>query len=333
MVRLRTVSVSDPGWTRRRVGRGFSYRDLAGDCLPAEDVARIRALVIPPAWTNVWICPHPRGHVQAVGTDAKGRRQYLYHPQWRIQRDLLKHEHVLEVAKRLPAARDKVSEILGSRERGLDFAVATAFRLLDLGYFRIGSDTYASTNGSFGLTTLRREHVRRQGQMLVFRFTAKSGVAQSVVIDDPSVIDAVEVMRRRRGGGGELLAYKQGRNWCDLTATHVNERLRVLLECEVSAKDFRTWHGTVHAAVALAQRPADTATKRKRAVAAAVRDVAEHLGNTPTVARASYVDERVIERYQAGQTIGAAVRRAEKTELPLDRQAIIERAVLRLLRS
>ena len=333
MVRLRTVAVSDVGWTRRRTGRGFTYLDQFGNRLPDEEIARIKSLVIPPAWNDVWICRRPNGHIQAVGTDAKGRRQYLYHPQWRIQRDLLKHDHVLEVARRLPPAREQVSEILGSGRRDLDFAVGTAFRLLDLGYFRIGSDTYASTNGSFGLTTLRREHVRRQGNLLVFRFTAKSGVQQSVVIDDPEVIEAVEVLRRRRGGGEELLAYKDGRTWRDLTATHVNERLRQLLACEVSAKDFRTWHGTVHAAVALAARPAESPTGRKRAIAAAMREVAQHLGNTPTVARASYVDERVIERYQAGQTIAVAVRRAEKETLPLERQAIVERAVLRLLRS
>jgi DNA topoisomerase IB len=332
MVRLRKVSASDVGWTRRRTGRGFTYLDSAGNRLPPQDIARIKSLVIPPAWTDVWICRYPQGHIQAVGTDAKGRRQYLYHPQWRIQRDLLKHDHVLDVARRLPPAREEVSTILGSGRRDLDFAVATAFRLLDLGYFRIGSDTYASTNGSYGLTTLRRDHVRRRGRVLVFEFTAKSGVEQSVVIDDPAVIEAVEVMRRRRGGGVELLAYKEGRSWRDLTATHVNDRLRQLLACEVSAKDFRTWHGTVHAAVALAVRPADTRTARKRAVAAAMRDVAAHLGNTPTVARASYVDERVIERYNSGQTIAAAVRRADKQPLPLQRQAVIERAVLRLLR-
>ena len=333
MVRLRRVSVNDVGWTRRRSGRGFSYLDHAGNRLSAEDMARIKSLVIPPAWTDVWICPHPRGHIQAVGTDAKGRRQYLYHPQWRIQRDQLKHDHVLEVARRLPPAREQVSSILASGRRDLDFAVATAFRLLDLGYFRIGSDTYTATNGSYGLTTLRRDHVRRRGSELIFSFTAKSGVEQSVRIDDPEVIEAVEVMRRRRGGGLELLAYKEGRSWHDLTATHVNDRLRQLLACEVSAKDFRTWHGTVHAAFALARRPAESRTSRKRAIAAAMREVAEHLGNTPTVARASYVDERVIERYQSGLTIAPAVRRADREPLPLVRQAVLERAVLRLLRS
>jgi DNA topoisomerase IB len=333
MVRLRRVSVNDVGWTRRRSGRGFSYLDHAGNRLSAEDVARIKSLVIPPAWSDVWICPHPRGHIQAVGTDAKGRRQYLYHPQWRIQRDQLKHDHVLEVARRLPPAREQVSSILASGRRDLDFAVATAFRLLDLGYFRIGSDTYTASNGSYGLTTLRRDHVRRRGHELVFSFTAKSGVEQSVRIDDPEVIEAVEVMRRRRGGGLELLAYKEGRSWYDLTATHVNDRLRQLLACEVSAKDFRTWHGTVHAAVSLARRPAESQTARKRAIAASMREVAEHLGNTPTVARASYVDERVIERYQSGLTIAPAVRRADREPLPLVRQSILERAVLRLLRS
>ncbi|MGI8614218.1 MAG: DNA topoisomerase IB [Nocardioidaceae bacterium] len=333
MPRLRNVSAAEPGFTRRRAGRGFVYLDSRGVQLGVAEVARIRSLVIPPAWKDVWICRHPNGHIQAVGTDAKGRRQYLYHPYWRVRRDALKHDHVLEVASRLPAARLRVREVLATPAVGLEHATATAFRLLDLGYFRIGSDTYASANGSYGLTTLRREHVRRRGAVLVFEFRAKSGVEQLIEIRDAVTIAAVEPMRRRRGGGEELLAYKEERIWRDLTAAHVNDYLKQLIGEDVSAKDFRTWHGTVHAAVALAQRPATTVTARKRTVAAAMREVATHLGNTPTVARASYVDDRVIERYYEGRDISAALRRAERKRDESARQQVVERALLTLLRS
>lgn len=331
MARLRTVSVSDVGWTRRRSGRGFTYLDERAERLSVEHVERVKALVIPPAWRDVWICRYPNGHVQATGIDAAGRLQYLYHPDWRVQRDRIKHAQVLGVARRLPEARLAVADILASRTRDLPYAVATAFRLLDLGYFRIGSDTYASSNGSYGLTTLRREHVRRRGGLLVFTFTAKSGVTQSIEIADETVIEAVESLRRRRGGE-VLLAYRQGRSWRDLTAGQVNDQLKVILGCEVSAKDFRTWHGTVHAAVSLAGRPAQSRTARKREISAAMKDVAEHLGNTPTVARASYVDPRVIERYESGRTIAAAVAKVQRAPTPDERQARLERAVLRLLR-
>jgi len=331
VARLRSVSVSDVGWTRRRSGRGFNYLDEWGERLPVEDIERVEALVIPPAWRDVWICRYTNGHVQATGVDAAGRLQYLYHPDWRAQRDRIKHEQVLRVARRLPRARVVVADILASGARDLPYAAATAFRLLDLGYFRIGSDTYASSNGSYGLTTLRREHVRRRGGLLVFEFTAKSGITQSIEIADEMVIEAVDSIRRRQGGE-VLLAYRQGRTWRDLTAAQVNDQLKEIIGRDVSAKDFRTWHGTVHAAVSLAGRPATTKTARRREVSAAMKDVARHLGNTPTVARASYVDPRVIERYDSGRTIAAAVVRAERDLTPDQRQVRLERAVLRLLR-
>ncbi len=330
-MRLRTVAPTGIGWTRRRVGRGFAYLDEYGRPLPAEQVARIKALVIPPAWQNVWICAVPNGHIQAVGTDARGRRQYLYHPDWRIKRDRLKYDRVLTVARRLPSAREQVVEALLLEGMPVERAMATAFRLLDLGYFRIGSDTYASENGSYGLTTLERRHVTRRGKGMLFEFTAKSGVPQQIEIADPVVVASIEAMRRRRGGT-TLLAYRGPRSWRAISAGEVNEYLRALLGAEMTAKDFRTWHGTVHAAVALARLPADTQQTRKRAVAAAMRQVADHLGNTPTVARGSYVDERVIDLYLDGVTIDRAVARADKLK-PNDprRQEILERAVVRLL--
>jgi DNA topoisomerase I len=331
-MRLRTVSPADVGWTRRRTGRGFTYLDSAGQPLPAAEVARIKALVIPPAWNDVWICPYPNGHIQAVGTDVKGRRQYLYHEQWRIKRDQTKHDRVLLVAARLPKARAQVTEALQLRGMPPERALATAFRLLDLGYFRIGSDTYATENGSYGLTTLERRHVTRTRGRLHFEFTAKSGVAQHIEIADPIILASIEAMRRRRDRDEVLLAYQRARRWSRLSAAEVNEYLRDLLGTETSAKDFRTWHGTVHAAVALARLEARSTRARRRAIVQAMREVADHLGNTPTVARASYVDSRLVDLYTSGQSIASAVARADALS-PLDprRQEVVERAVLRLL--
>ncbi|MGI8879365.1 MAG: DNA topoisomerase IB [Jatrophihabitans sp.] len=325
------MAPTDTGWTRRRAGRGFTYLDESGVPVSAEHAARIKALAIPPAWQEVWICAVVNGHIQAVGTDARGRRQYLYHPEWRAKRDLLKYDHVLAVARRLPAARSRVTDALALGGMPLERAMATAFRLLDLGYFRIGSDTYADENGSYGLTTLERQHVTRQGTRLLFEFVAKSGVTQQIEIADPVVLASVETMRRRRGGS-TLLAYRDVRSWAPISATEVNDYLRDLLGAEMTAKDFRTWHGSVHASVALARLPAQTQPARKRAVAQAMRQVAEHLGNTPTVARASYVDQRIIDLYYDGVTIERAVGTADKLRArDPRRQEILERAVVRIL--
>ncbi|GGF41900.1 DNA topoisomerase [Marmoricola endophyticus] len=330
MVRLRTVSPRDPGWTRKRSGRGFTYLDQHGERLAGEDVARIKALVIPPAWESVWICRVPNGHIQAVGTDAAGRRQYLYHPDWRVQRDREKFERVTRVAERLPAARAALLEHLAVEGMPLTRAAAAAVRLLDLGYFRIGNDVYAE-HESFGLTTLEKRHVSRSGDLLVFAFTGKSGVEHRIEIDDPLAIAAVESMRRRRGGSERLLAYQELREWLDLDSSLVNDYLHTAVGEELSAKDFRTWHATVLAAEALAltEEPGDTKASRKRAVSATMKQVAAYLGNTPTVARSSYVDPRVVDRYEDGVTIGDVVRR--EYDDAAARQSALEEALLALL--
>jgi DNA topoisomerase IB len=306
------------------------YRDEVGAPLSPEGIARVKALVIPPAWTDVWICPSPNGHLQAVGVDAAGRRQYLYHPAWRVQRDQLKFDRVTTIARRLPAARKAVLSHLELDQMPLERAAATAVRLLDLGYFRIGSDVYADEHGSFGLTTLEKRHVRLRDGRLVFSFTGKSGVVHTVEIDDPLVLTALQVMRRRRGGE-RLLAYKAGRSWSDIDAARVNGYLKEVVGGELTAKDFRTWHATVIAAAELAAspEPGHTAASQKRAVRAAVLEVSRYLGNTPTIARSSYIDPRVIDLYESGVTIEAAVRRSYPT--PSARQAGLERAVLRML--
>jgi DNA topoisomerase-1 len=332
MVRLRTVSPNSTGWTRRRVGKGFVYLDADGVRLCDQDVERCKALVIPPAWESVWICPHPNGHIQAVGVDAAGRRQYLYHPEWRAKRDKMKFDRVAEVAAELPSARAAILEHIGLDGMPLERAAAAAVRLLDLGYFRIGSDAYADANGSFGLTTLEKRHVRRARGELVFCFTGKSGIEHCVRIDDPLAIAAVDTMRRRRGGGDRLLAYRQGRLWTPLDAMAVNGYLREVTGADITAKDFRTWHATVLAAASLAasEEPGESKASRKRAVRTAMVEVAEYLGNTPTIARSSYVDPRVIDLYEDGTTIADAVQR--DYESADERQHALEQAVLRMLR-
>jgi DNA topoisomerase I len=333
MTRLRRSSPDSRGWTRRRAGKGFVYLDETGHRLSDEDAQRVRGLAIPPAWTDVWICPWSNGHLQAVGTDVAGRRQYLYHPDWRTQRDAAKHARVLGFGRVLSRAREQVLTDLGTDGMSLDRACAVAVRLLDLGYFRIGNDVYAEENGSFGLTTLQRQHVRRQGSSLVFCFVGKSGVEHCITIEDAPTVQALEVMRKRRAPADEeLLAWKEGRAWHDLDSGHVNDYVRRATGQDATAKDFRTWHATVLAAASLAEtdEPGLTKASRKRAEVAAMKEVAEYLGNTPALARASYVDPRVVDAYQEGRTIKAATRR--KAATPDERQTILERAVLKLLR-
>lgn len=331
MARLRTVSPNARGWTRRRAGKGFVYLDADGQRLPPEEVERIRSLAIPPAWKDVWICPYPSGHIQAVGTDDAGRRQYLYHPDWRVKRDQMKFDRVAEAARKLPRARREVLAHLGLDGMPLERASAAAVRLLDLGYFRIGSDAYTDAHGSFGLTTLERRHVRCRGQRLVFSFTGKSGIEHTIEIEDDLVRAALDRMRRRRGGGDRLLAYQNSRRWTPLDAPTVNVYLRELLGGDLTAKDFRTWHATVLAATALAMsdEPGDTKRSRQRAVKAAVQEVADYLGNTPTIAKNSYIDPRVLDLYEDGTTIASVARKRHRS--PDVRQAELERAVLRML--
>ncbi len=334
MVRLRTVSPSDPGWTRRRAGKGFVYLDHLGVRLPPEDRERCQRLVIPPAWEEVWICQRPNGHLQAVGTDAAGRRQYLYHAEWRRKRDESKHDRVLEVAARLPRARRRVAVHLQLDGMPYERALATAFRLLDLGFFRIGGENYAEANQSYGLATIRKEHVTLENHNVVFDFVAKSGQERYVALADDLVRASVADLLRRRGGGPELLAYKDGRRWKDVTSTEINAYVKEQVGGEVSAKDFRTWHGTVIAAVALAgaSAVATTATSRKRAVASAMKQVAEYLGNTPTVARSSYVDPRVIDLFADGVTISPRLASLDDDLSDGSTHGKVERAVLNLLK-
>lgn len=333
--RLRRSDPNVPGITRRRCGRGFSY--LGPDARPVRDddtVSRIKALVIPPAWEDVWICPDPAGHIQAVGTDDAGRRQYRYHDLWRVRQDREKHERVLEFGAALPRLRQTVRLHLAGRGLTRDRVVAATVRLIDLGFFRPGGEEYAAQNGTFGVATIRREHVTAANGQLVFRYPAKGSQQREQAVVDRDVHAVVRGLRRRRGGEG-LFAYWSGRRWHEVTAADINEYLRDNTGREFTAKDFRTWHATVLAAVALAvSKPAaDSERGRKRAEVRAVKEVAGYLGDTPAVARASYIDPRVIALYERGVTIAPALRDlgkgAEFGEMATQGQA--ERAVIRLL--
>lgn len=333
MPRLRTVSPQNPGWTRRRAGKGFVYLDHTGTRLDDEGVQRCRLLVIPPAWEEVWISPAPNGHIQAVGTDDAGRRQYRYHEQWRIKRDASKHDRVLEVAARLPKARKVVAGHLALDGMPYERALGTAFRLLDLGFFRIGGETYAESNQSFGLATVLKEHVSIEDGSVVFDYVAKSGKERYIALGDAAVVSAVTALKKRRSGGPELLAYKDGSRWKDVTSAQINEYVKEIVGGEVSAKDFRTWHGTVIAAVSLAAANDVAASPhaRKRAVAHAMKEVSTYLGNTPSVARASYVDSRLVDLFLDGVTISPQLASEDQDLSDGVTHGKIERAVLGLL--
>ncbi|MFC8918866.1 DNA topoisomerase IB [Streptomyces sp. NPDC057116] len=337
-MRLRHSRPTDPGHHRKRHGRGFTYLDPSGRPLrdPAER-ARIKALAIPPAWQDVWICTRANGHLQAVGTDAAGRRQYLYHPQFRAEQEQAKHEHVLDVAERLPAVREAVEAHLGDRGLTRQRVLATTVRLLDLGFFRIGSDRYTEENNSYGLTTLLREHCRCQAGAVVFSYPGKHGRELIQTVADPPTCRALTALLRRRDDGERLFAYWQSRAWSELNGADVNAYLKELAGLDVTAKDFRTWHATVMAAVALAvsESVARSETARRRAISRAVREVADYLGNTPAVCRASYINPRVIELYEEGVTVAAALPRLGDEGaygIPAT-QGPAERAVLRMLRT
>ncbi|MGI5287511.1 DNA topoisomerase IB [Nonomuraea polychroma] len=334
MPELHPSDQSEPGIVRRRRGRGFSYEGPDGR--PIRDnatLARIKALAIPPAWTDVWICTSPYGHLQAVGTDAAGRRQYRYHDVWREQQDQAKFDHVLDVAERLPAFRKAVDDQLQGRGLTRSRVLAAAARLLDIGFFRIGGESY----DTYGLATLRMEHVTCVNGIALCSYQAKGDVAREVEVADPAVCAVLRSLKAL-GADGELLRYRHAGGWSDVRSEDINDYLRETIGYEVTAKDFRTWHATVLAAVGLAvSTPAgrEGRVKKNRAVTRVMREVAEYLGNTPTVARASYVDPRVVEAYDQDRTIAAAL-----TELGADADfgqlataGTVERAVIDLIRT
>jgi DNA topoisomerase I len=342
------VDPNSPGLGRRRRGRGWSYLDVDGQPIrDPQQLARIKALVIPPAWQDVWICPDPTGHIQAVGVDAAGRRQYRYHEDWRVARDQVKHDRVLSLGRRLPAVRERVVARLAEPGLTRDRVLAGGVRMLDLGVFRPGGEEYApgddDEDGTFGLATLRREHVTVKRGAVMFAYTAKGGIPRTLALRDPLLHKLVCSLLRRRGGGDDLLAYRTGRIWHDVRAEDLNAAVKELAGDQYTCKDLRTWNATVLAAVTLAAGAAHGGVPRaerarKRVINNAIKEVASHLGNTPTVARASYVDPRVLDRFAEGRTVLTALRALDgSTALPdlTDdaTRAAVERAVVRLIRS
>ena len=273
-----------------------------------ETLERIRRLVIPPGWDSVWICPWPHGHIQAVGVDAKGRRQYRYHDDWRRLRDREKFDHMVRFGTDLPRLRRKVVRALktfdSNRDPSRDEVLASAVRLLDLGCFRIGSDSYAEENGTYGLASMETRHVRVGRNRISFDFTAKGGQRCTQDVTDPLVAAVVRRLKSRRPAKSRLLAAKEGRRWTEVDSNQINAFIKTATGGDFTAKDFRTWKATVLAGACLAKRAGgSSAQARKRSVAAAMKDVAEYLGDTPAVARSSYVDPRVVDLYMDGVTV------------------------------
>jgi DNA topoisomerase-1 len=337
MPRLRRIDCATPGIARRRRGRGFEYLDEDGNRTDDEDLLeRIRALSIPPGWEEVWICSDPLGHIQATGVDARGRKQYRYHDLWRQRRDREKFDAMVEFAQNLPTLRKQVERDLRRRRISRERVLACAVRLLDRGFFRIGSESYAEENETYGLATMRKRHVEVDGDRVIFDYEAKGGKRRVQVVGDRTIAGLVRRLRKRHGGGHELLAYRDSEEWRDVRSEDINDYIKEAMGERHSAKDFRTWNATVLAAVVLAasarERDLRTRGGRSRAKRDAVKQVARYLGNTPAVCRASYIDPRVFDRFDGGLTVGGVFERLP--EDPADWpevQGPIEEAVLDLL--
>jgi DNA topoisomerase-1 len=315
-VRLRRSNASGRGYRRVAAGKGFSYRDLDGSTLPPGPIReRLEGIGIPPAWTDVWIAPFDNGHIQATGLDAMGRRQYIYHPEWRERKDRVKFDRALQLAESLPTARRLVTLDLRSEGHTRERVLAAAFRMLDSGSLRVGSERYTNENGSHGLATLLCAHVHVRKDCLELKFPAKSGKDWESEIHDADLAALVRTLKRR-GPNARLLAFKEGRNWHPVTSADINAYVKERTGSDFTAKDFRTLRGTVAAAVSLARSgPQRTVSARKSAISVAMLEAAAVLGNTPSIARKSYVDPRLLDHYAAGETIDP--RRADSAEAEL----------------
>jgi DNA topoisomerase-1 len=323
------------GW--KRVGsRGrFHYVDARGNRVTDEDkLERIQSLVIPPAWKDVWISPSATAKLQATGVDAAGRTQYLYHANFRAQQEQLKFDRLILFAERLPDLRAAMYEHMDNDALDRERVSAIATRLINRGWFRVGTERYAKESRTFGITTLRKGHVRVRGHRIAFHFRGKHRAVIRTTLVDAELAEAMKELIALPGGV-RLFRYEWEGGVCSLTGARLNEYVREYLGDEFTAKDFRTWGGTLIAAIALAERgAAKTETQAKRAVAAVMRRVGEELGNTPAVARSSYVSPAVIEQYLDGRTIEdfrpRHLRVVGARDLGLDLE---EQALLSLLRS
>lgn len=340
VTRLKRADCSTPGIRRVGRGRGFSFHEENGALVEdMETIGRINELAIPPAWKDVWICPFANGHIQATGFDAAGRKQYLYHQHWRESRDRDKFDEMLGFGRKLPMVRERVNKGLALRGMPKERALALAVHLLDLGFFRVGSDQYTAENETYGLSTLRKKHIHFQNGAAIFTYKGKGAKQAEQTIQDEQAVKALRALADRKGGGYELLAFKKESKWHDIKADDINEYLKATSGGNHSAKDFRTWNATVIAAVCVAElsegRTDLTKTAKKKIVNDAVKRVAVYLNNTPAVCRASYIDPRVFDQFDSGKTIRRAIQRADREAGPhefTDREKI-ERAVARLVKS
>jgi DNA topoisomerase-1 len=330
---LRYVNDNKPGIRRERTDEGFRYFDAKGEPVDEETtLKRIKSLAIPPAWTEVWICPQANGHLQATGRDARGRKQYRYHPKWREVRDEVKYERMIKFGQALPAIRREVDRALDLPGLPREKVLATIVYLLETTMIRVGNEEYARTNKSFGLTTLRRRHVKIDGSDVEFRFRGKSGVYHKVRVHDRRL---ARIIRRSRDlPGQELFEYVDDDGETrTVDSTDVNDYLRQITGEDYTAKDFRTWSGTVLAAMALQEfEKFDSAAQAKKNVVRAIESVAERLGNTPSVCRKCYVHPAVLDAYLKGATLQVLRERAEE-ELSEDLPSLQpeEAAVLAML--
>jgi DNA topoisomerase IB len=339
MARLKRSDCSGTGLTRRRRGKGFEYLDEEGRSIrDSEVLERIAELSVPPAWQDVWICPYPMGHIQATGIDAAGRKQYIYHQKWRERQDRKKFDVMVRFAQALPVMRERVEKDLRGKGVTETRVLAAAVRLLDRGFLRIGGESYAEDNDSYGLATMRKDHVTvADNDAINFDFTGKSGIRHVRYVVDKPVAEIVRELKRRRGGGDELLAYRDEKGrWRDIKSPDIRAYVKDAAGDEYTAKDFRTWAGTVLSAVALATTEPErrkVKTANKRMISAAVKEVAYFLGNTPAVARASYIDPRVFDRFRDGFTIEPVlIDLAEEADIGQPAiQGRVEEAVLDLI--
>jgi DNA topoisomerase IB len=309
MPRLKRSDCSSPGITRRGRGKGFEYLDEEGRRITDQEVLdRITELRIPPAWKDVWVCPWPLGHIQATGIDAAGRKQYLYHPKWRELQDRKKFNQMVEFAQALPGLREDVERHLRGKGMTRQRVLAASVRLLDRGFLRIGGEEYAEDHQTYGLATMRKEHVTvSDGDAINFDFTGKHGIRHVRYVVDHEVADIVRELKRRRGGNDDLLHYRdETGKWQDVKSSDIRAYIKEVAGEEYTAKDFRTWAGTVLAAVTLAATEPErrkVKSANKRMISHAVKQVAFFLGNTPAVARSAYIDPRVFDRFRDGYTI------------------------------
>jgi DNA topoisomerase-1 len=297
------VSDEDRGFTRERAGDGFAYFKANGDAVRDEaTLERIRKLAIPPAWTEVWICARANGHLQATGRDARGRKQYRYHPQFREVRESTKYEHMLEFARALPAIRRRVAGDMALRGLPREKVLATVVNLLETTLIRVGNDDYAKENKSYGLTTLRNPHVKVEGPQLRFQFKGKSGKTWRLQVKNRRIAKIVRACQELPGQ--RLFQYQDDGELREVTSADVNAYLKEITGRDVTAKDFRTWAGTVMAALALQEFEAiDTQAAQKKNIRAAIERVAARLGNTPTICRKCYVHPEVLNAYVEGQLL------------------------------